>query len=80
MANVSNEWRTLVQCQKPLEMHLQRRKRAELEDFQCSSQENASENASSTCLNDSRTTSLLRIGHKSFDLRGSYSEDFNPQS
>uniref|UniRef100_A0A9I9E229 Uncharacterized protein n=1 Tax=Cucumis melo TaxID=3656 RepID=A0A9I9E229_CUCME len=23
---------------------------------------------------------LLRIGHKSFDLRGSCSEDFNPQS
>uniref|UniRef100_A0A9I9E2U3 Uncharacterized protein n=1 Tax=Cucumis melo TaxID=3656 RepID=A0A9I9E2U3_CUCME len=33
MANASNEWRTLVRCQKPLEMHLQRRKRAELEDF-----------------------------------------------
>uniref|UniRef100_A0A9I9E431 Uncharacterized protein n=1 Tax=Cucumis melo TaxID=3656 RepID=A0A9I9E431_CUCME len=44
MANASNEWRTLVRCQKPLEMHLQRRKWAELEDFQCSSQENASEN------------------------------------
>uniref|UniRef100_A0A9I9E440 Uncharacterized protein n=2 Tax=Cucumis melo TaxID=3656 RepID=A0A9I9E440_CUCME len=42
MANASNEWRTLVQCQKPLEMHLQRRKRVELEDFWCSSQENTS--------------------------------------
>uniref|UniRef100_A0A9I9E3V8 Uncharacterized protein n=1 Tax=Cucumis melo TaxID=3656 RepID=A0A9I9E3V8_CUCME len=45
MANASNEWQTLVWCQKPLEMHLQRRKRDELEDFRCSSQENASENA-----------------------------------
>ena len=26
MANASNEWRMLIRCQKPLEMHLQRRK------------------------------------------------------
>uniref|UniRef100_A0A9I9EK04 Uncharacterized protein n=1 Tax=Cucumis melo TaxID=3656 RepID=A0A9I9EK04_CUCME len=87
MADASNEWRTLVRCQKPLEMHLQRRKRAELEDFRCSSQENTSENAPDSVFSSWVKSSppdgffpLLRIGHKSFDLWGSYSEDFNPHS
>ncbi|KAA0062889.1 uncharacterized protein E6C27_scaffold4427G00220 [Cucumis melo var. makuwa] len=44
MANASDGWRTLVRFQKPLEMHLQRRKWAELEDFRCSSRENVREN------------------------------------
>ena len=87
MAEASNEWRTLVRCQKPLEMHLQRRKRAELEDFRCSSQENASGNAPDSVFSSwgkKRSPDgffpLLRIGHKSFDLRVSCSEDFNPRS
>ena len=44
MSNVSNEWLTLVQYQKPLEIHLQQRKWDKLEDFPYLSQENASEN------------------------------------
>ena len=87
MAEASNEWRTLVRCQKPLEMHLQRWKRAELEDFRCSSQENASGNAPDSVFSSwgkKRSPDgffpLLRIGHKSFDLRVSCSEDFNPHS
>ena len=87
MAEASNEWRTLVRCQKPLEMHLQRRKRAELEDFRCSSQENASGNAPDSVFSSwgkKRSPDgffpLLRNCHKSFDLRVSCSEDFNPHS
>uniref|UniRef100_A0A9I9E2G5 Uncharacterized protein n=1 Tax=Cucumis melo TaxID=3656 RepID=A0A9I9E2G5_CUCME len=66
---------------------LQRRKRAELEDFRCSSQENASGNAPDSVFSSwgkKRSPDgffpLLRIGHKSFDLRVSCSEDFNPHS
>ncbi|KAA0040927.1 hypothetical protein E5676_scaffold315G00560 [Cucumis melo var. makuwa] len=102
LGNASKEWRTLVRCQKPLKMHLQQRKWAELEDFWCSSQqrkrveldvfrcsslENASENALDSVFSSCGEKQffddffpLLRIGHQSFDLRGSYSEDFNPHS
>ena len=62
-------------------------KRAELEDFRCSSQENASGNAPDSVFSSwgkKRSPDgffpLLRIGHKSFDLRVSCSEDFNPHS
>uniref|UniRef100_A0A9I9EMN7 Uncharacterized protein n=1 Tax=Cucumis melo TaxID=3656 RepID=A0A9I9EMN7_CUCME len=46
MISASNEWRTLVRCEKLLKMHLQRGKRAEFENFRCSFQENSSENVS----------------------------------
>ncbi|KAA0062888.1 non-LTR retroelement reverse transcriptase-like protein [Cucumis melo var. makuwa] len=66
---------------------VERRNRADLKDFRCSSQENASENDSDSVFSSwcKKWTPdgffpLLRIGHKSFDLRGSYSEDFNPHS
>ncbi|KAA0035524.1 NBS-LRR type resistance protein [Cucumis melo var. makuwa] len=75
MVDASNEWRTLVRCQKPLEMHLQKRKRAELEDFWSLSQENTSENALNPVFSSwgkkgspNGFFPLFRIGHKSFDL------------